>query len=55
MTTFTNSIIGVPEPPEGEKKPRTPGRVWAELADLDEYETALGLSVPINHAGDCFD
>ena len=52
VTVFTNRVIGVPEPPEGEKKPRQPGNDWD---DLPEYDTALGLEVIINHVGDCFD
>ena len=52
VTTFTNKLIGVPQPPEGHKKPRTPG---SNYAIFEEYKTALGIDVMINHVGDCFD
>ena len=52
VTTFTNTLVGIPEPPEGYKKPRMPG---GEYAVFEEYATALGIQVYINHVGDCFD
>ena len=52
VTTFTNTLVGIPEPPEGYKKPRVPG---GEYAVFEEYATALGIQVYINHVGDCFD
>ena len=51
-TVFTNSVITTPETPAGNKTPKTPG---GELAVFEEYETALGIQVYINHVGDCFD
>ena len=52
VTTFTNAAVGIPQPPEGYKKPRVPG---GEYAIFEEYKTALGVDVMINHVGDCFD
>ena len=52
VTTFTNELVGVPKPPEGYKYPKVPG---GSYAIFDEYPTALGVEVYINHVGDCFD
>ena len=52
VTTFRNRIVRVPETPAGNKKPKTPG---GEIAVFEEYDTALGIEVYINHVGDCFD
>ena len=52
VTTFRNRIVRVPAPPAGNKTPKTPG---GTLAVFEEYETALGITVYINHVGDCFD
>ncbi len=52
ITTITNTIPGIPKIPEDEKKPKLPG----EPVDFfDEYDTALGGQLLINHVGDCFD
>ena len=48
VTTFTNKIVGTPD--VGNAK--TGGDRWAIF---DEYETALGGQLLINHVGDCFD
>ena len=52
VTTFTNRIIGIPEVPPDKPKPRTFG---PPVYVFEEYETALGIPLLINHVGDCFD
>ncbi len=52
VTTFRNRVVRIPEPPEESKKPKKPGSV---IAVFEEYQTALGVDVMINHVGDCFD
>lgn len=52
LTTFTNRVIPVPETPQEHKPPKVPK---AKLTEFDEYPTALGVEVMINHVGDCFD
>ncbi len=52
MTTFRNRVTRIPEPPEGTKKPKAPE---GEIEIIEEYKTALGVDVMINHVGDCFD
>ncbi len=52
VTVFRNRITRVPEPPAGKKPPKKPG---GEIAIFEEYATALGVEVYINHVGDCFD
>ena len=52
VTTITNTIPGKPKIPDGEKKPKTPGDSWD---NFDDYDTALGGQLLINHVGDCFD
>ena len=54
VTTITNKEYGRPETPSQGAPPKMPGRP-VELFHFDEYDTALGLEVAINHAGDCFD
>lgn len=49
VTVFRNRITRVPQ---DNRKPRVPTQVWHEF---EEYDTALGLGVLINHVGDCFD
>nr|AHF25645.1 collagen adhesin [uncultured bacterium Contigcl_24] len=51
-TVFTNTVVNVPQTPTGNKTPATPGGDWATF---EEYETALGIELIINHVGDCFD
>ena len=51
-TTFTNRLVRVPEPPKDYKPPKKPG---GDIAFFEEYPTALGVEVYINHVGDCFD
>ena len=52
VTTFTNQVIPVPVPPQENRQPRVPTQT---LTVIEEYETALGVDVMINHVGDCFD
>ncbi len=52
VTTFTNRITRIPPTPAGYKPPKTPGGDWAVF---EEYRTALGIELVINHVGDCFD
>ena len=52
VTVFTNRILGFPKIPDGEKKPKLPGGHWGIF---EEYDTALGGQLLINHVGDCFD
>lgn len=44
--------VPIPEVPDGYKKPKAPRGVFEMIED---YLTALGIDVMINHAGDCFD
>ena len=52
VTTFTNRLVPVPEVKKDTPKPKTPGNGWVIF---EEYDTALGGEVTINHVGDCFD
>ena len=54
ITTFVNVPFKYPEIPEGHKPPKLPGKPVAVI-ELDDYQTALGIGVTINHVGDCFD
>lgn len=38
--------------PENQPQPKVPSIWWTEI---EEYDTALGAEVTINHVGDCFD
>lgn len=51
-TTFVNRAPEIPEIPENQPKPTVPGGAWVIF---EEYETALGGEILINHVGDCFD
>lgn len=51
-TTITNRIVRVPEVPADQPKPKVPGKGWVIF---EEYDTALGGEITINHVGDCFD
>ncbi len=51
-SVITNHYVAMPKTPEGQKKPQTPQDVWYTFED---YDTALGVNVIINHVGDCFD
>ncbi len=44
--------VPIPEVPEGYKQPKTPHGMFEMI---DDYLTALGIQVRINHVGDCFD
>ncbi len=52
-TVFTNRIVRVPEVPPDKKQPDTPQK--DEWAVFEDYDTALGIPLLINHVGDCFD
>ena len=51
-TIFTNRIVNVPKVPANQPQPKTPGDTWFVF---EEYDTALGIPILINHVGDCFD
>ena len=51
-TVITNRIINVPKVPANQPQPKVPGDTWYVF---EEYETALGIPILINHVGDCFD
>ena len=50
VTTFTNTMPEIPK--TGNKIVKTGGDHWATF---EEYDTALGGQLLINHVGDCFD
>ena len=52
VTIFTNKTWDLPKIPEEFKRPKMP---TTDLAIFEEYQTALGVDVMINHVGDCFD
>nr|AHF25690.1 collagen adhesin [uncultured bacterium Contigcl_38] len=52
VTTFTNHFVNVPPVPGNQPQPKTPGGGWVIF---EEYDTALGGDILINHVGDCFD
>lgn len=54
VTTITNRIYEIPQIPKGMPKPTLPKKTVV-FTDIDEYETALGINITINHVGDCFD
>jgi hypothetical protein len=55
MTVFTNTYRERPEPPpDTPVPPKVPGTP-TNLIEIDDYQTALGVQVVINHVGDCFD
>jgi len=54
VTTIINRIYEYPQPPEGQKPPKLPGRPVA-LITMEDYGTPLGVEIMINHVGDCFD
>ena len=53
VTVFENTLIEVPKVPQGQQKPNTP--TGTKIYIFEEYDTALGIPVLINHVGDCFD
>lgn len=44
--------MNVPPIPKNMPKAKVPGNLWFIF---EEYETALGGEILINHVGDCFD
>lgn len=49
---FTNRAREIPKIPPDQPQPKTPGGGWVIF---EEYDTALGGELLINHVGDCFD
>jgi hypothetical protein len=49
---FYNHATNVPKIPEWMPQAKVPGDMWFIF---EEYETALGGEILINHVGDCFD
>ena len=54
VTTIINRVYEVPYFPPGQPHPKIPGRPVATI-EIEDYKTALGIGVTINHVGDCFD
>ena len=52
VTTFTNRAVKLVKIPADQPQPRMPGGGWVIF---EEYDTALGGELLINHVGDCFD
>ena len=52
MTVFTNKIVKLVKVPADQPQPKVPGAIWYVF---EEYDTALGGDILINHVGDCFD
>ena len=52
MTVFTNKVVKLVKVPADQPQPKVPGAIWYVF---EEYDTALGGDVLINHVGDCFD
>ena len=52
LMIFTNKVWERPENPTAGRRPKTRGNTWYVFED---YDTPLGVSVVINHVGDCFD
>jgi len=50
--TFYNHAVNVPKIPEWMPQAKVPGDMWFIF---EEYDTALGGEILINHVGDCFD
>ena len=53
VTTFTNHFTNIPPYFGNQPTPDVPGGDW--YAIFEEYNTALGGQILINHVGDCFD
>jgi hypothetical protein len=54
VTTIINRVYEYPQVPPGQKPPKIPGKPVA-VVEIEDYKTALGIGVTINHVGDCFD
>lgn len=52
--TPTTIVVELPEVPPDEPQPKIPHNIW-KLLHIEDYETALGGELLINHVGDCFD
>jgi hypothetical protein len=53
-TIITNTIINIPVVPQNQPQPKTIHHHTHTL-EINEYDTALGIPMLINHVGDCFD
>ena len=53
-TIITNIIYREPVIPPNQPKPDRPTNS-TKIIEFDEYNTALGLPILLNHVGDCFD
>ena len=53
VTIFVNELHGKGDPPEGKHIPKN--RRGNQYLIIQDYGTPLGVEVPINHVGDCFD
>lgn len=54
ITIITNTIINIPVVPQNQPQPKTIHHHTHTL-EINEYDTALGIPMLINHVGDCFD
>jgi hypothetical protein len=52
MTVLTNKVVKLVKVPADQPQPKVPGAIWYVF---EEYDTALGGDILINHVGDCFD
>ena len=52
-TVFTNRLYRIPEVPEDQPQPGVPKGEGYVI--FEDYNTALGGAILINHVGDCFD
>ena len=53
VTVFTNHFTNIPPFQADQPKPDVPGGDW--YVTFEDYSTALGGEILINHVGDCFD
>lgn len=54
ITIITNTIINIPVVPSDQPQPKTI-KHHTHTLEINEYDTALGIPMLINHVGDCFD
>lgn len=54
ITIITNTIINIPVVPQNQPQPQTIHH-HTHILEINEYDTALGIPILINHVGDCFD
>jgi hypothetical protein len=53
QTVFVNKVVHMVKVPANMPQPTIPGGDWYVI--FEEYDTALGGELLINHVGDCFD